>query len=455
MLPSMSRTYDYFVIGAGSGGVRSARIAAGLGARVGICEDNRMGGTCVNVGCVPKKLLVYASAFAGDFEDAAGFGWTVGERSFSWPDLIAAKDAEITRLNGIYRRILRTAGVTVHDGRGVLVDAHTVRVGDELITADHILVATGGRPWVPDIPGAEHGITSDEVFSLPEQPRRVVVIGSGYIGVEFAGIFHGMGSETTMIYRAGLPLRGFDEDVRACLAEEMDKRGITMLRDTHLSCMERRADGAIDVVLEDQEVVTADLVLFATGRVPNSAGMGLEDVGVELGPRGGIEVDGSYATSVPGIWAVGDVIDKVQLTPVALAEGMGLARRLFGGVRSRVPYEIIPTAVFSQPNVGTVGLSEADARARGAVRIYKSHFRPMKHTLSGRHERTFMKIVVDDASDVVLGVHMVGPDAGEIIQGFGVALTCGATKAQFDATIGIHPTAAEEFVTMRTPEPEG
>ncbi|MCO4773888.1 MAG: glutathione-disulfide reductase [Deltaproteobacteria bacterium] len=446
--------YDYFVIGAGSGGVRSSRIAASLGARVAICEDNRLGGTCVNVGCVPKKLLVYGSSYGPDMEDAAGFGWTIGERTFSWADLIAAKDKEIARLNTVYGRILRTAGVTVHEGRGVLIDKNTVDVAGTRYTAEHILITTGGRPWVPPIPGADLGITSDEVFDLPEQPKRAVIIGSGYIGVEFAGIFNSIGSETTMIYRSALPLRSFDEDVRSCLSEEMEKRGVHLLRDTRIECLERRADGAIDVVLGDQEVVTADMVLFATGRVPNTAGMGLEEAGVELGERGGIEADSFYATSVPGIWALGDVIDQVQLTPVALAEGMVLARRLFGGVRGRVQYEVLPTAVFSQPNVGTVGLTERDARARGSVRIYKSHFRPMKHTISGRDERTFMKIIVDDVSDVVLGVHMVGPDAGEIIQGFAVAMTCGATKAQFDATIGIHPTAAEELVTMRTPEPD-
>jgi len=446
--------YDYFVIGAGSGGVRSARIASSLGARVGICEDDRLGGTCVNVGCVPKKLMVYAAGYADHMDDAAGFGWTVGDRSFSWPDLIAAKDAEIARLNTVYGRILRNAGVTIHQGRGVLLDPQTVQVGDTSFTAEHILIATGGQPFVPEIPGAEFGITSDDVFTLPELPSRVVIVGGGYIAVEFAGIFNALGVHTTMVYRAALPLRGFDQDVRSCLADEIRKRGVHLSPDTHISCLEKRDDGAVNVVLEDQTVLVADVVLFATGRVPNTDGLGLQAAGVNVGDRGGVDVDGSWATSVPGIWAVGDVIDKVQLTPVALAEGMALAKRLFGGVRQRVPYEIIPSAVFSQPNVGSVGISELDARARGSVRIYKSHFRPMKHTLSGRDERTFMKIVVDDASDVVLGMHMVGPDAGEIIQGFAVAMTCGATKAQLDATIGIHPTAAEELVTMRTAEPE-
>jgi glutathione reductase (NADPH) len=446
--------YDYFVIGAGSGGVRSARIAATLGARVGICEDDRLGGTCVNVGCVPKKLLVYGSTYGSDLEDAAGFGWTIGPRSFSWPALIAAKDAEIARLNTVYGRILRVAGVTVHQGRGVLIEPNTVQVGEQRFTAEHVLIATGGRPSLPDLPGVELGVTSDEVFSLPELPRRVVIVGGGYIAVEFAGIFRGFGVETSVVYRAGLPLRGFDADVRACLADEMGKRGIHMYPDTQLACLERADDGSIDVVFKDQSSIQADLVLFATGRVPNTAGMGLEECGVQLGPRGGVEVDGHWATSVPGVWAVGDVTDRVQLTPVALAEGMALARRLFGGIRQRVPYEIIPSAVFSQPAVASVGITEAEARARGAVRIYKSHFKPMKHTLSGRDERTFMKVVVDEGSDLVLGVHVVGPEAGEIIQGFAVAMTCGATKSQLDATLGIHPTAAEELVTMRTAEPE-
>jgi len=453
-MPEHDYDFDYYVIGAGSGGVRSARIAAALGAKVGICEDDRLGGTCVNVGCVPKKLMVYAAGYGDDLEDAAGFGWTVEPPRFDWAALIAAKDKEIARLNAVYGRLLRNVGVTLHRGRGVLVDAHTVRVGEELHTAQYILIATGGHPWTPNIPGVEHGVVSDAVFTLPDLPKRVVVIGSGYIGVEFAGIFNGLGSETHMIYRSPLPLRGFDEDIRGSLQEEMIKRGIHIFCNTHLDCLEQRADGAIDVVLEDQEIVTADLVLLATGRVPNTAGLGLEEVGIAVGERGGILVDDQYATSVPNVFAVGDVIDKVQLTPVALAEGMSLARRLFGGPNQTVSYEAIPTAVFSQPNVGTVGISEEEARRRGPVRIYRSHFRGMKHTLSGRDERTLMKLVVDADTDRVLGVHMVGPEAGEIIQGFAVAITCGATKAQFDATIGIHPTAAEEFVTMRTPEPE-
>jgi glutathione reductase (NADPH) len=447
--------YDLFVIGAGSGGVRAARIAATLGARVGICEDQRLGGTCVNVGCVPKKLLVYGASYAEHLQDAAGFGWQIGPSTFSWPALIAAKDAEISRLNEVYGRLLRTAGAHIHHGRGRLLDAHTVQVGDQGYTAEHVLIATGSRPLVPELPGKEHVRTSDAVFSLPELPGRVVIVGGGYIGVELAGIFNALGSHTTLLDRNGLPLRGFDDDVRSFLAIEMDKKGVHLRPDAHVLCVEQCAEGGYEVVLDAMESLRADLVLYATGRVPNTAGLGLEEVGVRLGPRGGVEVDEHYTTSVPSVHAVGDVIDKLKLTPVALAEGMVLARRLFGGPAQQVDYRYVPTAVFSQPQVGTVGLTEAEARRTcGPVRVFKSSFRPMKHSLSGRDEKTLMKLVVDAASDRVVGVHVVGPEAGEIVQGFAVALTCGATKAQLDATIGIHPTAAEELVTMRTPEPE-
>lgn len=447
--------YDYFVIGAGSGGVRSARVAAQLGARVGICEDDRLGGTCVNVGCVPKKLLVYGASYAEHLEDAAGFGWTVGPSEFSWPALIAAKDREITRLNQVYDRLLRSAGVDVLRGRGRLLDAHTVQVGDRTVTAEHLLVATGSRPFLPELPGKQHLRTSDAVFSLPELPRRVVIVGGGYIGVELAGIFAALGTHTTLIDRNSLPLRGFDDDVRAFLAAELEKKRVHLRPDAHVACVEARADGAYDVVLANLESLTADLVLYATGRVPNTAGLGLEAVGVQLGKRGGIVVDADYTSSVPSVHAVGDVTDRLMLTPVAINEGMALARRLFGGPAHTVDYRYVPTAVFSQPQVGTVGLSEAEARRQhGKLRIYRSSFRPMKATLSGRDEHTLMKLVVDDQSDRVLGVHVVGPEAGEIVQGFAVALTCGATKAQLDHTVGIHPTAAEELVTMRTPEPD-
>lgn len=449
----MSYDYDYFVIGAGSGGVRSARIAGALGARVAICEDGRLGGTCVNVGCVPKKLLVYGSHFAHDFEDAAGFGWTVPPPTFDWSTLIANKDAEIERLNRVYDRILRAAGVEIVPGRGKLVGPNTVAVAEQTFTAEHILIATGGRPWIPDVAGAEHIAVSDDLFELPRLPRRIAVVGGGYIGVEFAGIFNALGSDVTLMYRSGLPLRGFDEDVRGFLAHEMEKAGIHLQPDSHIRCIDP-VDGGYALVLDHGDSIEVGLVVYATGRVPNTYGLGLEDVGVRFGPRGGVEVDEHYTTSVPSIHAVGDVIDKVALTPVALAEGMQLARRLFGGPETTVSYDNIPTAVFSQPNVGTVGLTEREARARGPVTIFKSSFKPMKHTLSGRDERSLMKLVVDKQTDRVLGLHVVGPDAGELVQGFAVALNAGATKAVFDATIGIHPTAAEELVTMRTPEPE-
>ncbi len=452
---NMTYDYDYFIIGAGSGGVRSARIAGDLGARVAICEDARLGGTCVNVGCVPKKLLVYASQFSEDFEDAAGFGWSVGPRTFDWPTLIAAKDAEISRLNRIYDRLLQMAGVEVMLGRGRLIDAHTVAVGDQSYTAEHILIATGARPWVPDFPGREHVAISDRVFELPTLPRRIIIVGAGYIGVELAGIFNGLGCSVSLVYRSSLPLRSFDEDVRGFLALELDKKGIHLCPDTHIEGIAQLADDTYEVMYGGGECEIADFVLYATGRVPNTEGLGLEQLGVEVDGHGAIRVDDNYTTSVPSIHAVGDVIARAQLTPVALAEGMALARRLFGGPAGEVNYRNIATAVFSQPNVGTVGLTESEARRTGAkVKIFKSTFKPMKHTMSGRDERTLMKMVVDASTDLVLGLHIVGPDAGEIVQGFAVALTCGATKAQLDATIGIHPTAAEELVTMRTPEPE-
>jgi glutathione reductase (NADPH) len=450
----MAYDYDFFVIGGGSGGVRGARIAGALGARVALCEDDRLGGTCVNVGCVPKKLMVYAAHVAEDLEDAAGYGWTVGEATHDWADFIRRKDVEIDRLNRVYDRILRMANVQVIPGRGRLIDAHTVAVGEQSYTAENILIATGGRPWTPTFPGSEHAVTSEAVFALPDRPNRVVVVGAGYIGVEMAGIFNGLGAQTTLIYRSGLPLRGFDGDVRAFVAHEIEKKGVHLMPDTHIDCIDALPGGSFEVALEDGECVGADVVLYATGRVPNTVGLGLEDLGVQIGRRGGIEVDGQYTTNIPSIHAVGDVIDKVALTPIALAEGMRLARRLFGGPDGVVSYDNIPTAVFCQPNIGTVGLTEAEARSRGPVRVFKSSFRPMKHTMTGRDEKSLMKIVVAADTDLVLGVHVVGPDAGEIVQGFAVALNCGATKAQFDATIGIHPTAAEELVTMRTAEPE-
>ncbi len=446
--------YDFFVMGAGSGGVRAARIAAGHGARVAVAENRYLGGTCVNVGCVPKKLLVYASHFAHDFEDAAGFGWTVGERGFDWGRLIANKNAEILRLNGIYKSMLDGAGVTIIDGTASLADAHTVAVGDKTFTAEHILVAVGGWPTVPEIPGREHAITSNEVFFLDKFPRRVIVVGGGYIAVEFAGIFHGLGAEVVQLYRGGLFLRGFDDDVRAHLAGEMTKQGIDLRFNSTIESLAKR-DGTLRATLDGGEVLEADCVMYATGRAPNTAGIGLGHAGVELNAKGAVVVDEYSQTSVDNIYAVGDVTDRINLTPVAIREGHAVADTLFNNTPSAADHADVPSAVFSQPPIGSVGLTEAEARKRyGDVDIFKSSFRAMKHTLTGRDEQTFMKLIVDRASGRVVGCHMIGAEAGEIIQGIGIAVKCGATKAQFDATVGIHPTTAEEFVTMRNKAPE-
>jgi glutathione reductase (NADPH) len=443
--------FDLFVIGAGSGGVRAARIAAKLGARVGICEDKRMGGTCVNVGCVPKKLMVIGSRYPADAKDAAGFGWDFPTPTLDWGRSNHNREREIHRLNGIYLRLLENSGCTVIPGRGSIQDPHTVRIGDRDFTAANILIATGGRPWRPDVPGAEHGITSDEVFSLPTLPKRIAIVGGGYIGVEFAGIFNGYGSAVSLIHRRNLLLTGFDDDVRVFLGEQMTEQGIDLNLGCQVAGIDKTADG-LRVLTSEGHTIDADVVLWATGRTPNTTGLGLERVGIALGRRGEIPVDDHLQTTVPSIYACGDVIGRVALTPVALAEGMMLARNLFGGQSRTMNYDLIPTAVFSRPNIGTVGLTEAAARQSGRrVTIYRSSFRQMKHTISGRNERTLMKLIVDKETDVVLGCHMVGDDAGEIIQGLGVALKAGATKAIFDDTIGIHPTAAEEFVTMRTP----
>lgn len=446
--------YDLFTIGAGSGGVRASRISASYGARVAVAEERYLGGTCVNVGCVPKKLLVYASHFSEDFEDAAGFGWTVGARSFNWSKLIENKNREIERLNGIYERLLGNAGVEIFRGTATVVDPHTVAINGRTVTAKYILVATGGWPVVPDIPGKEHAITSNEAFFLESLPKRVLMVGGGYIAVEFAGIFNGLGCDVTQLYRGPHFLRGFDDDVRNFLAEEMRKKGIDLRFNANIARIAKKGDVYL-AELEDGTELETDLIMYATGRAVKSRGIGLEEAGVELAPNGAIKVDDYFKTSVDSIYALGDVIDRVALTPVAIAEGMVLAGNLFKNQSRMADYEDIPTAVFSQPNIGTVGLTEAQAREKyGAVDIYASSFRPMKHTLSGSDEKTFMKLVVDRASDRVVGFHMVGPDAGETTQGVGIALKCGATKAQFDATIGIHPTAAEEFVTMREKVPD-
>ncbi|MFJ9533051.1 glutathione-disulfide reductase [Herbaspirillum sp. NPDC101396] len=443
--------YDLFTIGGGSGGVRASRFASQYGARVAIAESKDLGGTCVNVGCIPKKLMSYSAHFHEDFADAAGFGWTVGETRFDWAALIAAKDKEIARLNGIYRKILDGAKVDIVEGYATMEDAHTVSVNGKRYTAAHILVATGGHPTVPEIPGKELGIVSDDFFHLTALPKRSVVLGGGYIAVELASILNGLGSEVTLVYRGKHLLRGMDSELGVFLAEEMRKKGMTILFENNIEAIKSAGAGK-RVQLSDGKTIDADCVLFATGRHANTAGLGLEKAGVTLTDKGAVKVDEHFVSGVPSIHAIGDVIDRVALTPVALAEGMVVAARLFNKGGREMSYENIPTAVFSHPNVGTVGLSEEDARKRvGEVLIFKSEFKALKHTLSGNTERTFMKLVVDAKSDRVLGVHMVGADAGEIVQGFAVALQCGATKAQFDATIGIHPTSAEEFVTMRTP----
>lgn len=449
----MAYDFDLYVIGAGSGGVRAARFAAGFGAKVAVAESRYLGGTCVNVGCVPKKLLVYGAHFAEDFEQASGFGWSLGEANFDWATLIANKDREINRLNGIYRNLLVNSGVTLHEGHARLVDAHQVEINGERFTAKHILIATGGWPQIPEIPGREHAIGSNEAFFLKELPKRVLVVGGGYIAVEFAGIFHGLGAQTSLLYRGDLFLRGFDGSVRKHLQEELTKRGLDLQFNADIERIDKQADGSLKATLKDGRVLEADCVFYATGRRPMLDNLGLENTGVKLDERGFVAVDDLYQTAEPSILAIGDVIGRVQLTPVALAEGTAVARRLFKPEQYRpVDYANIATAVFSLPNIGTVGLTEEDARKHGHnVQIFESRFRPMKLTLTDCQEKTLMKLVVDADTDKVLGCHMVGPDAGEIVQGLAIALKAGATKQHFDETIGVHPTAAEEFVTMRTP----
>ena len=447
---TLQQDFDLYVVGAGSGGVRASRVAAGLGARVAVAESTHLGGTCVNVGCVPKKLFVYGAHFAEDFADAAAYGWSAAAPGFDWARLRDNKTTEIERLQEVYRKLLAGAGVTIHEGRARLADSHTVEVNGAAYTAEHILVATGSRPWTPDLPGLEHAIISDDAFYLPRFPKRAVVVGGGYIAVEFAGIFAGLGAQTELLYRGPLFLRGFDDGVRRFVAEELEKKGVALRFNAVVDRIDKTGDERV-LTLADGGEMRADLVLYATGRRPNVAGLGLREAGVALADNGAVLVDDEYRSNLRNIFAIGDVIDRMQLTPVAIAEGMCVAHNLFGdGPPRRLDYENIPTAVFCQPNIGTVGLTEAEARRRlGPIEVYESSFKPMKHTLTGRSERTFMKIVVERATDLVVGLHMVGPEAGEIVQGMAVAINAGATKRQFDATIGIHPTAAEEFVTMR------
>ena len=447
----MSFDYDLFVIGAGSGGVRAARMSASHGAKVAVAEEYRVGGTCVIRGCVPKKLFVYASHFAEEFEDAAGFGWTVADAKFDWPTLVKNKDAEIDRLNGIYIKNLEASGVEILQGRAIVKDANTVTLDGRDITAKYILVAVGGTPFMPQIEGVEHAISSNEAFHIEALPKDIIVVGGGYIAVEFAGIFNGLGVDTTLVYRGAQILRGFDNEVRDHLAAEMAVKGVTIKTESDIAAI-TKTDNGYTVTYQDGSTQVTGLVMYATGRVPMTDGLGLENAGVELGAKGEIKVDAYSKTNIDGIYAVGDVTARAELTPVAIREGAAFAETVFNDNPMAVDHSTIPTAVFSQPSIGTVGLGEEAAREAGhEIDVYGASFRPMKNTLSGNPEKALMKLIVDKADDKVLGLHIVGPDSGEMIQAFGVAITMGATKAQFDATIAVHPTAAEELVTFKKP----
>lgn len=446
----MSETiYDLFVIGAGSGGVRAARMSASFGAKVAIAESRYLGGTCVNVGCVPKKLFSYAAHYREDFSDAQGFGWDSSVSDLDWPRLRDNKTKEIERLNGIYGNLLNNAGADLINGHARIVDANTVEVDGNKYTAKNILIAVGGWPFIPDIPGRDLAISSNELFYLDKLPKHAVVVGGGYIATEFAGILHGLGVEVEQIYRRDLFLRGFDTEIREQLAEEMTIKGVKLRFNENVTAIAEQ-DGQYLLTLESGESLLTDKVLYATGRKPLLEGLGLENTKVTLNDKGYIAVNEGFQTAEPSIYAVGDVTGGMELTPVALAEGMNLAKRLFKGDNTVLDYSFIPTAIFSQPNLATVGFSEEEARERFAdIAVYTSRFTHLKHTLSGNKTKTFLKLVVDKASDKVVGAHMMGDDAGEIIQGLAVAIKAGATKADFDSTIGIHPTVAEEFVTMR------
>jgi len=441
--------FDLLTIGAGSGGVASSRRAGTYGARVAICEELRVGGTCVLRGCVPKKLLVYGAQFADAFADAEGFGWTVPPADFDWPKLIAAKDKEIGQLSQIYINMLNNSSVEIINGHAALADAHTVEVAGRNYTAGNILIATGSWPETPDIPGIEHVISSNEALDLEKLPRRIVIVGGGYIAVEFAGIFSGFGSEVVELIRRPELLYGFDDDIRVALGEEMRLRGVDIRGRTQVAQIDKTARGYL-VTTTAGNTIETDLVMYATGRRPNTKGMGLAEVGVRINEAGAVIVDEWQRSSVPNIYAIGDVTDRINLTPVAIAEGRAIAETLYNNNPTKMDHTHVPSAVFSQPPIGAVGLTEERAcREYGEVDVYMARFKPMKNTLSGREERTLMKLVVDANTDRVLGCHMLGPDAPEIIQGLAVAVKCGATKRQFDQTVGIHPSAAEEFVTMR------
>ncbi|HEY0961171.1 MAG TPA: glutathione-disulfide reductase [Pseudomonadales bacterium] len=442
--------FDLFVVGAGSGGVRAARMAAAAGARVAVAEERYMGGTCVNVGCIPKKLYSYAAHYRYDFDDSAGFGWRLEPPQFCWDRLRDGKQREIARLNDIYKNLLTSSGATILPGRARLCDANTVEMDGKRITSKYILLATGGWPFVPEFPGREHVVTSNEIFDLPQFPQRILIVGAGYIAVEFAGIFAGLGATTMLAYRSGEVLKDFDADLRQRFTREAVKH-IELMPNTLVASVEK-GEGGLLVTLENGRRLEVDCVLFATGRKPNVANLGLENTRVALNPDGTVAVDANMQTAEPSIYALGDVVGRLALTPVALAEGMMVADRLFGDGRRTVSYENVATTIFSHPNIATVGLGEAEATERFAdLTIFESDFRALRHTMSGRDERTYMKVIVDTASDRVVGMHMMGPDAGEVIQGFAAAMNCGLTKAQLDGTLGIHPTLAEEFVTMRTP----
>jgi glutathione reductase (NADPH) len=443
--------FDLFVIGGGSGGVRAARMSANYGARVGLAEEFRYGGTCVIRGCVPKKLLVYASSFSQTFADSKGFGWEPGEAGFDWLKLRDAKEAEITRLEGIYQRNLENTGVTLFHQRAVVADPHKVRLADgREVSTKHILIATGGAPFVPDIQGGHLAITSNEVFDIERLPKRVVIVGGGYIASEFAGIFNGLGSHVTQVYRRDTILRGFDDDIRAHVQKSMQGRGIDILLNEDIGHIESMARH-LEVHFKSGTCREAGLVLYATGRLPNTAGLGLRRAGVKLDTNGAVKVDAWSQTSVPSIFAVGDVTDRLALTPVAIREGAAFADTVFGAEPTKADHSNVATAVFTQPEIGTVGLTEAQAREEGPIEVYRSAFRPMQNILAGRDEQMLMKLLVAKESRKVLGVHIVGPAAGEMIQMAGIAVKMGATKEDFDRTVAVHPTAAEELVTMREP----
>jgi glutathione reductase (NADPH) len=447
----MDYDFDLFVIGGGSGGVRAGRVAAQGGAKVGLAEEYRMGGTCVIRGCVPKKLMVYASGYAEAMNDAEGFGWTIGKRSFDWGTLIGKIDEELDRLEGLYRKGLTGNGVQVFDARAVVKDGHTVALSSgETFTARWILVATGGRPFVPDVKGAEHVITSSDIFLMDRLPKRVLIVGGGYIASEFAGIFNGMGAEVTQFYRGAQILRGFDGEVRGHVADEMIRKGVNLHLGTDVVEIAKKDDG-LHVTCTNGAVKVVDEVVYATGRVPNTEGLGLEAAGVKLGRKGEVMVDRFSATSCQSIYAVGDVTNRVQLTPVAIREGMAFVETVFNGNPTAVDHEFIPTAVFTQPEIGTVGYTEEDAQADFDIEVYRAAFRPMANILAGRDERMLMKLIVEKQSRKVIGCHIIGPAAGEMIQLAGIAVKMGATKEDFDRTVAVHPTAAEELVTLKEP----